>query len=63
MVLEETSLKVLSDSNRKRGVIKAALTRMSNFVKGFDPKVKAISLLEFRRFLKRKIVLTYTLNR
>lgn len=49
MVLEETPLKVLVDLRRKRGVIKAALTRISNFVKTFDPKVEAVSLLDFRQ--------------
>jgi len=48
----------MSDLKRKYSIIEAALTRMSNFLKRFHTKVKAISLLKFRRFLKRKILFT-----
>ena len=49
MVLDSESAKVLGDLKRKRGVIKAALTRTRNFTNTFDPKTEAISLLVFRQ--------------
>lgn len=49
MVLDESEQKALSDLKRKRGVIKAALTRAQKFVTKFDPKVESIALLEFRQ--------------
>jgi len=45
MALDESWQKVLTDHKRKRGVIKASLTRIVNFVNRFDPREQAISLL------------------
>jgi len=49
MVLDESSQKVLTDLKRKRGVVKAALTRIATFVNNFDPSEQPISLLDFRQ--------------
>lgn len=49
MVLDESSQKMLTDLKRKRGVIKASLTRIITFVNKFDPVEHAISLLDFRQ--------------
>lgn len=49
MVLDESDLKVLADMKRKRGVVKASLTRIKTFVSKFDPREQAVSLLEFRQ--------------
>lgn len=49
MVLDDSSQKVLTDLKRKRGVVKAALTRIATFVNGFDPSEQPISLLDFRQ--------------
>jgi len=49
MVLDESSQKMLADMKRKRGVVKASLTRIKTFVNKFDPREQAISLLEFRQ--------------
>ncbi|XP_022165436.1 uncharacterized protein LOC111030316 [Myzus persicae] len=49
MVLDDVMLGQVKDLRKKRGIIKAALTRMKNFVEGFDPTIDAISLLEFRQ--------------
>lgn len=42
-------MKVLSKLKRKRGVVKATLTRTLKFIRHFDPRVEALSLLEFRQ--------------
>ncbi|XP_060865555.1 uncharacterized protein LOC132941464 [Metopolophium dirhodum] len=39
----------VKELRKKRGIIKASLTLMKNFVERFDPTVDAISLLEFRQ--------------
>lgn len=49
MGLDEMMLGQVKDLRKKRGIIKAALTRMKNFVEAFDPTIDAISLLEFRQ--------------
>lgn len=49
MVLDESELKMLSELKRKRGVVKASLTRISTFVSKFDPSVHATSQLDFRQ--------------
>lgn len=49
MSLDEVMLAQLKDLKKKRGIVKAALTRMKTFVESFDPAVEAISLLEFRQ--------------
>ena len=49
MVLDENEQKALTDLKRKRGVIKASLTRIRTFVTRFDPTQQAVSLLEFRQ--------------
>lgn len=49
MVLDESSQKLVSDLRRKRGVIKASLTRIRTFISKFNPREDAISLLEFRQ--------------
>lgn len=49
MGLDEISQSQVKELRKKRGVIKASLTRMKNFVEEFDPMVDAISLLEFRQ--------------
>lgn len=49
MVLDDTDKKVLGDLRRKRGVVKASLTRFRTFVQNFRPSVDAITLLEFRQ--------------
>jgi len=49
MGLDENDLKVLADLKRKRGVIKASLTRARNFVNNFNPREQAITLVEFRQ--------------
>lgn len=49
MVLDDNDRKVLSDLRRKRGVVKASLTRIRTFVQSFRPTVDAITLLEFRQ--------------
>lgn len=49
MSLDENTLKLLGDLKQKRGVIKVSLTQTRNCIKHFDPKVEAISLLEFRQ--------------
>ncbi|CAI6352353.1 unnamed protein product [Macrosiphum euphorbiae] len=48
-MLEEDKKKTLADLKRKRGTIKAALTRVHTFVNNFDPIDQAVSLLEFRQ--------------
>ncbi|XP_008185105.1 uncharacterized protein LOC103309988 [Acyrthosiphon pisum] len=49
MVLDDSDKKVLGDLRRKRGVVKASLTRIRTFVQNFRPAVDAITLLEFRQ--------------
>lgn len=49
MGLDEEQQKVLTDLKRKRGVIKAALTRVQTFISKFDPLQQAISLIGFRQ--------------
>lgn len=49
MVLDESSQKLVSDLKRKRGVVKASLTRIRTFISKFNPREDAISLLEFRQ--------------
>lgn len=49
MVLDESSQKCLADLKRKRGVIKASLTRVQNFVSKFNPREESITLVEFRQ--------------
>jgi len=49
MVLDEDNQKQLILLRRKRGVIKASLTRLRNFTKEFDTAVQSIALLEFRQ--------------
>jgi len=49
MALDAEALKVLSELKRKRGVVKAALTRTLKFIGNFDARVEALSLLEFRQ--------------
>ena len=48
-MLEEDKKKTLADLKRKRGTIKAALTRAHTFVNNFDPIDQAVSLLKFRQ--------------
>jgi len=49
MVRDESSQKMLTDLKRKRGVIKASLTRARNFLNSFNPREQAITLVEFRQ--------------
>jgi len=49
MVLDESDIKVLADMKRQRGVVKASLTHIKRFVRKFDPREQAVSLLEFRQ--------------
>jgi len=49
MGLDEVMQAQVKELRKKRGIIKASLTRMKNFVEAFDPTVNAISLLEFRQ--------------
>jgi len=49
MSLDEVMMGQLKELRKKRGIIKAALTRMKTFVENFDATVDAISLLEFRQ--------------
>ncbi|XP_050064654.1 uncharacterized protein LOC114132631 [Aphis gossypii] len=49
MGLDDIMVVQVKELRKKRGIIKASLTRMKNFVEGFDPTVDAISLLEFRQ--------------
>ena len=49
MALDENMDKVLGELRRKRGVVKASLTRARRFVENFDSDTQAISLLEFRQ--------------
>lgn len=49
MNMDEAQKKVLNDLIRKRGVIKASLTRVRTFVNKFNPREDAITLLQFRQ--------------
>jgi hypothetical protein len=49
MGLDELDQKVLSDLKRKRGVIKASLTRIRTFLNKFNVREDSITLLEFRQ--------------
>lgn len=49
MSFDENNQRSLSDLRRKRGVIKASLTRIRKFVANFNPREDAITLLEFRQ--------------
>ncbi|XP_050435205.1 uncharacterized protein LOC126842321 [Adelges cooleyi] len=49
MVLDENAQKLLTELKRKRGVVKASLTRVRTFISKFDPSEQALSLLEFRQ--------------
>lgn len=49
MSLDDVMQSQLKELKKKRGIIKASLTRMKNFVDNFDPSTDAISLLEFRQ--------------
>lgn len=49
MVLEDSEKKVLGDLKRRRGVVKASLTRVQTFINKFNPRDDPISLLEFRQ--------------
>lgn len=49
MGLDDDQLNVLADLKRKRGVIKASLTRVRTFVSKFDRLEQAILLMEFRQ--------------
>lgn len=48
MGLDDTQQKVLTDLKRKRGVVKASLTRIRKLVNTFHIREDAITLLEFR---------------
>jgi len=49
MGLDEMTQGQVKELRKKRGIIKAALTRIKNFVEAFDSTTDAISLLEFRQ--------------
>lgn len=49
MGLDELDLRTLSDLKRKRGAVKASLTRIRTFLNRFNIKEEAITLLEFRQ--------------
>ncbi|XP_060836335.1 uncharacterized protein LOC132918997 [Rhopalosiphum padi] len=49
MVLDESVQKVLGDLRRKRGVIKASLTRIQTYISKFNPREDPVTLLEFRQ--------------
>lgn len=49
MVLEDSEKKVLGDLKRRRGVVKASLTRVQTFINKFNARDDPISLLEFRQ--------------
>ncbi|CAI6370378.1 unnamed protein product [Macrosiphum euphorbiae] len=49
MVLDSSQMKDISELRKRRGVIKASLTRMKTFVSGFDINEDPITLLEFRQ--------------
>lgn len=49
MGLDEIQQQGLNDLIRKRGVVKAALTRVRTFMSKFNPREDAITLLQFRQ--------------
>lgn len=49
MALDDDNVKQLLVLRRKRGVVKASLTRLRKFTSDFDPAVQSIALLEFRQ--------------
>lgn len=49
MGLDEDNQKIMSDLKRKRGVVKASLTRVQTFINKFNPREDSIALLEFRQ--------------
>jgi len=49
MSLDEVMSSQLKELRKKRGIIKASLTRMKNFVNSFDSAIEDICLLEFRQ--------------
>jgi hypothetical protein len=49
MSLDESQQEVLKNLIRKRGAIKAALTRVRTFINKFNPREEAITLLKFRQ--------------
>ncbi|XP_008182965.1 uncharacterized protein LOC103309405 [Acyrthosiphon pisum] len=49
MVLDSNEQKALADLKRKRGVVKASLTRIAKFVDSYDPTEQSILLLDFRQ--------------
>lgn len=49
MTLDESQQQTLTHLKRKRGVVKASLTRVRTFVSKFNPRDDAITLLEFRQ--------------
>jgi len=49
MALDENEKKVLSNLKKRRGVVKAALTRVQTFITKFNPRDDAIALLKFRQ--------------
>lgn len=49
MGFDESDQKVLSDLKRKRGVVKASLTRIRNFLNIFNVREDDITFLEFRQ--------------
>jgi len=49
MALDEDNIKQLSVLRRKRGVVKASLTRIRTFISNFDATEQPVSLLVFRQ--------------
>jgi len=49
MVFDESEQKIICDLRKKRGVVKASLTRIQKFVTSFQPGINAITLLEFKQ--------------
>jgi len=49
MALDENEKKALGNLKKRRGVVKAALTRVQTFITKFNPRNDAIALLEFRQ--------------
>lgn len=58
MVLDECDQKTLTEIRKKRGGVKASLTRILKFLEKFKPGIYAITLLDFRQeelpFINRK---------
>lgn len=49
MILEDSEKKILSDLRRRRGVVKASLTRVQTFINNLNSRDDPITLLEFRQ--------------